>query len=750
MRNLRIIFLFFAVVCGYCYAERQAVIPQPAEYIAEEGFFTVPQKWNVNTSLPELSAERLLGVLNSQFKLVKKAKQANLLLKIDTAILEEGYRIAVTPKNITITAKSEKGFFYGLQSLNQLLKRDGKEIACCTINDYPRFEYRSIMLDPTRYFIPKDEVLRIIDVASALKFNNMHLHLADDNGWRLEIKKYPKLTEVGAWRVARDEIFPGRKNPVSADEPTPVGGFYTQEDMREIVEYASRKHINVVPEIEMPAHSAAAIASYPELACPIVDKFVGVFPGIGGEDASIIMCGGNDKTFEFYYDVLDEVMDIFPSPYIHLGGDEANKSIWEKCPLCNQRIKDENLKNCEELQGYFMDRVNKYVRSHGRTAMGWDEVTYGDPKEDMVILGWQGTGNVAIKYAKNSGRKFILTPAKTLYLIRYQGPQWFEPFTYFGNNTLNDVYLYEPYQKDWSPSLKNQLLGIQGSLWTEFCNSPADVEYLLFPRLIALADAAWRPEGSADWDGFIEALDGYLPELEERGINYARSMYNIQHKIMPEGDGVSVALTCERPDVDIKYSIGTNDLQVYTDPLKISSPVKIVATTFKGDKPIGQPLELNLNFNKATGCKVTSFNCNNELQGILTNGLRGSNRQSDFEWAGWHNKDAEFIVDLGEIQKINTCRFGTLGFSHVCVVMPESVELYGSEDGETYNLIASASTPEELIYAKEPTKRDVDFGDINTEARFIKVIARNPGKIPEGYARFGTPTWMYFDEIMIE
>lgn len=754
MKNL--FFLTLLLLTGFVnsYADNQPLIPQPAQYQVTSGFFDIPAQWNVGSDLPKATSEKLLEILKHPFKITtdKKESNCNLILKKNPSLGNEDYSLNIEPNQIIISANTETGFFYGLQSLYQiayLQNGSSDKIQCCKITDSPRFEHRGIMLDVTRHFIPKEEVLKIIDVASSLKLNNLHMHLTDDNGWRMEIKKYPKLTEVGAWRVDRPEVFPGRKNPVSADEPTPIGGFYTQDDLREIVAYAAERHMNVIPEIEMPAHAAAAIASYPELACPVVDKFVGVFPGIGGTDASIIMCGGNDKVYEFYKDVLDEVMEIFPSKYIHLGGDEANKAVWETCPLCIEKIEELKLNDFEELQAYFMDTINSYVRSKGRTAMGWDEVTYGDPKEEMVILGWQGDGNVAVKDAKKSGRKFIMTPAQTLYLIRYQGPQWFEPFTYFGNNTLQDVYQYEAVKEDWSPELKNQLLGIQGSLWTEFCNNSNDVEYLLFPRVMAVADAAWRPEGTQNWNGFMNALDNYLPELEQNDVTYAKSMYNIQHKIQPTNDAVTVELECIYPFAEIQYSIGNQAKTPYQGPIQITKPTVITANTYKDGKPLGKTLELNIDFNKATGKPVISDNSNNRLQHVLTNGLRGSQRQSDFEWAGWHNRNAEFIVDLGEVQPLQNARLGTLAFSHMCVVMPESVEMYVSNDGENYNLVSIAETPEELIFAKDQTKHEIDFGELDTEGRYVKFVGKSPGRIPEGYARNGSPTWIYFDEVIL-
>ena len=441
-----------------------------------------------------------------------------------------------------------------------------------------RHAYRGMHLDVARFFMPREHVLRLIECMAQLKLNKLHLHLTDDNGWRLEIKRYPRLTEVGAWRVDRPGVpFPARRNPAPG-EPTPVGGFYTQDDIREIVAYAAERQIEVIPEIDVPAHSNAALAAYPEYACPVVDRYIGVLPGLGGRNADIIFCAGNERTFGFLQNILDEVLELFPSRYIHLGGDEAWKTHWETCPLCQARIRREKLASVEELQGYFMRRVCDYVRSKGREVIGWDELTNSRLPEGVIIQGWQGYGQAALKAAAQ-GHRFILTPARVLYLIRYQGPQRFEPVTYFGNNTLQDVYGYEPVQEDWAPEYESLLMGVQASMWTEFCDTPEDVEYLLFPRLAALAEVAWQPRGAKDWPGFLQRLDTFLPRLDAMGVTYARSMFNIQQRIEPDGGALRVELACIRPDVEIRYTTDGSepaaDSPLYAEPLRIEGPVTV-------------------------------------------------------------------------------------------------------------------------------------------------------------------------------
>ena len=728
------------------------VIPAPASFEAGNGCYSMP-------SAPTFSVGKGvdISVVDSYLKMrgidaSHKKKGSDIAFALSDTIAPEGYVLAISPTGIDVRASGNTGFFYAVQTLAQMAASDSK-LPVCRIADSPRYAYRGLMLDPSRWFIPKDEILKMIDVASTMKINKLHLHLSDDNGWRIEIKKYPKLTEVGAWRVDREEYFPGRLNPQEG-EPTPIGGFYTQDDMREIVKYAADRHITVIPEIDVPAHSAAAIASYPDLDCPISDKFVGVFPGIGGPDASIILCAGNENVYKFYEDVIDELVDIFPSEYFHLGGDEAEKSHWEKCPLCNKKKQEQGLADFEQLQGYFMDRLCKHVRSKGRTPIAWDEVTHGSPKEEMVIMGWNGMGNAAIDYARKTGSRFVLTPAKVMYLIRYQGPQWFEPFTYFGNATLKDVYTYDPVRPDWSAELRDQLLGFQGSLWTEFITSPEHLEHQVFPRLVAVADNAWRGEGKADWPAFLTALDRFTPQLEAQGVHYARSMFNLDHKVKPANDGtLSVELSCIRPDVEIRYSDSDPSLivhQVYNGPIRVDKPGKIYASTFRNGRREGHTLTLALDFNQATGEKVESANCNNELAYTLINGLRGSDRNSDFEWAGWHDRNAEFTIDLGEPRALNSVTLGNLANTHICVAAPRRVELYGSDDGISFTLLSEAVLPDNLVWHKGANITDIDFGPLGgQQARYVKFVAENPGRIPDGFARAGAKTWLYFDEAII-
>lgn len=685
-------------------------------------------------------------------------KSADVTFVTDSSLSSEAYSLKVTADGITVKAADNSGFFYALQTLRQLLPAaiDGKiatdepmKVPVMEITDSPRFGYRGVMVDVSRYFLPKADLLKVIDVAAMLKLNKLHLHLVDDNGWRIEIEKYPLLTQVGAWRVKRDVPFPERRNQQEG-ELTPQGGYYTKDDIREIVAYAADRQMEVIPEIEMPAHTNSSLAAYPELACPVVDTPITVIPGMGGKNSRIVYCAGNDSVFGFLEDVIDEVIELFPSKYIHLGGDEASKYYWEKCPKCQARMKAEGIEHIEELQSYFMRRMSKYVQGKGKEVMGWDELTNSTLPDDVIIFGWQGLGKAALKAAEQ-GHRFVMTPARVLYLIRYQGPQWFEPLTYFGNNTLKDVYSYEPVQSDWKPEYADLLMGVQGSLWTEFCNSPEDVNYLLYPRLMALADVAWTPKETKDWQGFLNSVDNVLPHLDAMGVGYARSMYNIDHKVTPDNGKLSVEMSCIRPDVEIRYTTDgsepTAGSKLYKSPVTVKKDGVLKAATFMGGEQKGMTLKLDLRFNKATGKNVIT---KNDKTYALTNGLRGSDRHSDFEWAGWYAQDASFTVDLGKRMDVSSVTLGNVTNSAMGVHQPAVVRLSVSDDNKTFRTVKELTIPTEEVFRHRWAIEDILLDGFKVKARYLKIDATNPGKCPVGDVREGQDVWMYFDEIIVK
>lgn len=739
-----------------------AIVPTPLSMEKGTGSFTFGP--NTVITVPTEEQKPVAGLFASLFTRsagftpkVQVGTEGDVCLELDKNLPEDAYEMQVSSGQIRVKASDSKGLFYGLQNLRLLLPpaiesstaQDTVEwtVPEMTVKDAPRFGYRGFMLDVSRYFLPKEELLRMIDCMALLKLNRLHLHLTDDNGWRLEIKKYPKLTEVGAWKVDRQHLpFPERRNP-KRGEPATVGGYYTQADMKEIIAYAADRQIEIIPEIDIPAHSNAALASYPEYACPVVKDFIGVIPGLGGKNAEIIFCGGNEKTYEFLQDVLDEVIALFPSRYIHLGGDEATKTNWKKCPLCQARIREEHLADEEALQGYFMGRMSDYVRSKGKEVMGWDELTNSKLPEDAIIFGWQGFGNAALKAAEQ-GHRFVMTPARVAYLIRYQGPQWFEPLTYFGNNTLKGLFDYEPVQEGWKPEYEQLLMGVQASMWTEFCNKPEDVFYLVFPRLAALAEIAWVPKNQKDWNVFLKGLDNYTAHLEQKDVVYARSMFNIQHRIIPDDNGaLTLTLECERPDVDIHYTLdGTEPTATsprYTQALTLKENVTVKAATFAGNEQQGKTLILPVEWNKATAKPLVNAAPGME---VLVNGLRGSLKQTDFEW---YTGAMSVTVDLQQPEDIRSCTAGCITNYGMAVHKPKSMTVELSDDNLHFKEAGKLTFTDDEIFREGNFIEDLTIDVDHARARYVRFTFEAPSNCPADHVRPGQPSRVYLDELII-
>ena len=742
-----------------------SIVPCPVQIVPGEGHFCFSEKtvFTVGNEEQAKIAEDFISLFSRAAgftPVLKIGGEGNIRFLTENKLPEEAYRLVITPEIIEIKASGTKGLFYGLQTLRMLLpasiEGNGESdiewnVPAVSIEDEPRFAYRGLMLDVSRCFIPKENVMRIIDCMSMLKINKLHFHLVDDNGWRLEIKKYPLLTKVGAWRVDRTELpFPLRRNQ-KPGEPAPIGGFYTQEDIKEIVTYAMRRHIEIIPEIEMPAHTNSSLAAYPGLACPIVKNYIGVIPGLGGNNPGVIYCAGNDSVFTFLQDVIDEVLELFPSRYIHLGGDEASKVNWKKCPLCQNRMKKEHLRNEEDLQGYFMKRMSEYVRSKGKEVMGWDELTNSFIPEGAVLFGWRGMGTAALEAAEK-GHRFVMTPARVMYLIRYQGPQWFEPLTYFGNNTLKDIFDYEPVQENWKPEYKSLLMGIQASMWTEFCDKPEDVDYLLFPRLAALAERAWTQPEKKNWSSFLKALDVYNAHIEEKGICYARSMYNIQHTVTSKDGALVVNLECIRPDVEIRYTVDGKEPTVlsacYRKPVILKEAGTVKCATFVGEKKMGKTLILPVIWNKATGKPVFGDNKNVE---VVTNGIRGSLKQTDYEWASWEKSDTvSFTIDLLKKETLHTVTVGCITNYGMAIHKPASIEVEISDDNRKFRKAGTLSFTPQEIFREWNFVEDLSLNINGKQARYIRVTAKGPGACPEDHVRPGQESRVMFDEVIVK
>ena len=537
---LSILALTLAVACT---SQKQpqpfSVIPMPNDVTLSEGSFNLAgQDIYAEASLDQATHKAIADLWNQLYTVT--GKKATLSTEdngqkvrfiANPNLGAEEYALNVNDNGVTVEASAFGGFFYGIQTLKQMLPAEiyGNRKANAAwllpyvnILDAPRFDYRGIHLDPCRHFWTIEETKRFIDIAATYKLNRLHWHLTEDQGWRMEIKKYPKLTEVGAWRsgtcIGKD---------FDSNDGIRYGGFYTQDQMREIVAYAAERNITVIPEIDLPGHMVAALAAYPELGCTGGPYEVWTRWGVS-ED---VLCVGKEETFTFLQDVLTEMMDIFPSEYIHIGGDECPKTRWQECPLCQARIKELGLKGHgditaeQELQCYVTARIQKFLNEHGRKIIGWDEILEGDLAEGATVMSWRGTQG-GIEAAKR-GFDVIMTPNSHMYIDYYQSQERDkEPLCIGGLVTVPKIYSYEPYE-GMAPGTEDHILGVQANLWTEYVTSPEFLEYMLLPRLCALSEVQWCNADRKDYSRFDASLDHTFQMLDVMGYTYAKHVRGI-------------------------------------------------------------------------------------------------------------------------------------------------------------------------------------------------------------------------------
>jgi hexosaminidase len=512
-----------------------AIIPAPEKMEVRDGAFKLmpTTRIYVNTGSREtgkILSEQLHISTGYPFKVSAKlfankpVRDAILLTtrNASTNLGAEGYELTVASNSVVLRAPTQTGLFYGVQSLLQLLPPEifsaqpahgiVWQIPCVQIEDHPRFKWRGLMLDVSRHFFKKDEIKRLLDEMALHKLNTFHWHLVDDQGWRLEIKKYPKLTQAGAWRSGVGFGFkPDSTTAYGSDGR--YGGFYTQEDVREIVAYAAARHITIVPEIEMPGHSVAALAAYPQFSCTGGPLTIALKGGV----MHGIYCPGKDETFAFLQDVLAEVFQLFPSQYIHIGGDEVPKGVWKECERCQARIKAEGLKNEEGLQSYFVRRIEKFVNSRGRTLIGWSEILQGGLAQNAAVMDWIGGGLEAAR----EGHDVVMTPTEFCYFDYYQSrDQAAEPKAICCYLPLSKVYAFEPIPANLPADKQEHILGGQGNVWTEYIPNFRQVEYMAFPRLCALSEVVWSPKEARNWEDFLLRLRTDERRLDQLGVNY--------------------------------------------------------------------------------------------------------------------------------------------------------------------------------------------------------------------------------------
>ena len=757
-------------------AQQIQITPIPVSVQPGTGTFTISEKTviTVQDDGDRKAADFLNDYLQRHYGLkldVDRQEGKNYIRLVTRKFIQapekDAYQLTVDGNGVRIEGDTYAGTFYGIQSLIQLLPVMNRKamapdirltIPSLAVQDAPRFSYRGLHLDVTRHMFPLSFIKKYIDYIALHKMNYFHWHLTDDQGWRIEIRKYPRLQEVAAFR---NGTIIGRY-PGTGNDNQRYGGYYTQEEVKEVVQYAADRHITVIPEIELPGHASAAIAGYPWLSCfpeqktdlrgPVSEASKAASGKLVQERWGVfddVFCAGKETTFTFLQDVFDEVLPLFPSRYIHVGGDESPKTHWQKCPDCQRRIKEQGLKDEHELQSYFIQRMEKYLNAKGRTIIGWDEILEGGLAPNAIVMSWRGEeGGIA---AARQNHQVIMTPGSHVYLDHTQS-QDEDSVTIGGFTPLEKTYAYEPVPAALNAAQAKYVMGAQGNVWTEYMRYPSKVEYMIFPRLAALSEVLWSPKEKRSWTDFEKRLPSIFNRYDFWGAHYSRAYFDIVSGIVaaPGNKGVQLRLSTKDKHGRLQYRAGSGTARNYTAPVPITAPGPVTALYYK-DNRLMDSVSFNLSFNKATGKKVTlkeqpSGNYPGDGGFTLVNGIhntRGLARGREF--IGYNGNDLEATIDLGSAQKITRVVLHTLDQGGSWVYPPATVEVQVSADGKKFRTAGKTST-------FTPVRGGDGVMTVTlpaTTARYVKVIARNYGVIPEGKAGAGQKGWLFADEIEV-
>ena len=732
-----------------------SLVPLPVRVFPAEGSFTLDAASTIAVGQRELTDEgeflhdgiqALLGFAPTLLP-AAKGKTIWLSIAVSDSIPAEGYTLAIAPERIDIVGADEAGVFHGITSLLNMMRLGDKAspgIACRTISDFPRFAWRGMHLDVCRHFFPVPFVKKYIGLLARYKMNTFHWHLTDDQGWRIAIKKYPKLTETGAWRNG------SQYGPYSQRtyDTLRYGGFYTQDEIREVVAYAAARHITVVPEIEMPGHAMAALASYPELGCTggtyEVQKGWGVFDDV--------FCP-KEETFTFLQDVLTEVMALFPGPYIHIGGDECPKERWKACAHCQAVKKREGLKDEHELQSYFIKRIERFVNERGRRIIGWDEIMEGGLAPNATVMSWRGTEGGT--EAARSGHDAVMCPGGHCYFDHYQGDPAHEPLAIGGFTTVQKVYGYEPVPEALTPVEAKHIIGAQGNVWTEYILTPEHVEYMALPRMAALAEVLWTPKERRDEGAFIRRLEQEFSNLDALDVNYSKSLYNVEFSTSgsKKRGQVNTELSAAPGLGEIHYTTdGSEPVDTsarFVSTIEQRGNTTIKAALFGGNKKLGNTTSLTLVFDNATGKALQVAPRPDERYddgGIFTlvNGVSAGAKRVNHEWLGWRTGRVTVTLDLGGEEALEHAGIGGLEERNSWIHPPERVTIATSSDGLSFTDVAT-------VRPDPAAKGRMEFGtDLGGRtARHVRFTVEALPAIPEGFPGAGNLPWLFLDEVHV-
>ncbi len=741
-----------------------SIIPKPTSIVYSNQYFTFNKETQICFNSESISKEafffqeKLEGISNCKIKMPaisdKKNIEGNVIRltispKGDLEENQESYRINIAENEIEILAPSPKGIFYGIQSLLQILpttflksvKIKSVKIKTAIINDEPYFPWRGLLLDCCRHFMEKDFVKRYIDLLAFYKMNTLHWHLTEDQGWRIEIDQYPKLTEIAAWRIEKD----GSR----------YGGFYSKEDIREIVAYAESNHINIIPEIELPGHSQAALAAYPEFSCTGGPFKVETEWGVFRE----IYCAGNEATFMFLENVIDEVLELFPSKYIHIGGDEAPKYRWENCSKCQNRIKKENLKDEHELQSYFIKRIAQYLESKDRILVGWDEILEGGLAENAMIQSWRGFDGAT--EAANHDHYAVVSPTSHAY------------FDYdLKAIDLEKVYSFDPIPKDLNPGKEKYILGGECNMWSE--RAPQEkVDSKVFPRILAMSEVLWSYphkqkkesinqaiDNGNGFDEFHQRVQNHYPILDEMKVDYGleKTPISLTNQLKAEKKSIQCKLTPANEQLKLFYTMDGTEPNIYSlpyqDEILIDQSLTIKARAFKGEEALGkvtiQKFHLHNNLGQSVEYKFqySPFYTGGGISG-LSNGLKGGLDFRDGNWQGFQFDNVHVTTDLGSVKSINKVTSSYYQYNNSWIFLPTEVIYQISSDGITFtNLATIKNETDPKTRGKFIQDFVAEFTDV--KARYVRLVAKNIQNCPDWHEAAGSKAWLFIDEIGIE
>lgn len=730
----------------------QDIIPLPSQVVASPGFFyfsgSTMLNPNQNIALP--------GYLQTYLKQKQTSLNANgskneVIFDISNQGISEGYELKITPNKIHITGNDEKGLFYGLQSFIQLLQHQplsngSVSLPCQTITDQPRFGYRGIMLDAGRYFQPVSYIKELLDIMAAYKFNTFHWHLTEDQGWRVEIEKYPKLMSKAAWR---SETVVGHLNQKPRIyDGTRHGGYYTKADIKEIVAYAAERKIMVIPEIEMPGHATAAVAAYPELGC--TGKILEVPTEWGVKED--VYCP-SEATFKFLEDVLTEIIPLFPSPYIHIGGDECPKKQWKESDLAQSVMRREGLKNEDELQSYFIRRMEGFLKTKGKKLIGWDEILEGGLAPDATVMSWRGIkGGIE---AAHQGHDVIMSPNTFCYLDYYQSDAPGEPLAIGGKLTVEKVYSFDPIPDELPAETHKHILGGQGNIWTEYIATLPKLRYMAYSRMLALSEVLWTPMAKKAFLPFALRLNKHIDFWKTKNIEFANHLFEVKPALNTKNEGLEVSLTPLVPWGEIRYTLdGTlpkNTSPVYTLPILLSQKTMLTAQSFLQGESKGSPVSVDFMPHAGLEAKILAVTPpSRTYKGAgergLINGISGKKSQfNDGEWQGiTPGENFSLKLSWSAKQSIKGVQFQLYHDPESWIYLPSGATLFSSEDGITFQKACETAISEN----KDTKVLEVEI-PCKLKTQYIELKIPATGIIPSSRPGAGNQGWLFLDEVRI-